>query len=57
MCRAMESLVQEEVETERLNNIRTLMETLELSADRAMAALRIPKEEWRYYQKLLERQS
>ncbi len=38
------------------NGIRNLMETMDLSAEQAMAALKVPETEWQKYMELLEKQ-
>ena len=45
MCKAFEDLRNETREEVRVNSIRNVMNTLELSAEQAMAALKIPAEE------------
>ncbi len=45
MCKAFEETRNEARETERITNIRSLMETLKLSAKQAMDALKIPSSE------------
>ncbi len=41
-------------ESERPENIRSLMQTMKLSSDQAMQALRIPESEQPKYEKLLK---
>ena len=38
-----------------LTSIKNLMETMDLTAEKAMKALKVPKEEWEKYLKLLEK--
>ena len=61
MCRAMESLVQEERELAirigRAEDLRSIMDNTNWPLDRAMAILNIPMEERQKYRELLERQS
>ena len=45
MCKAFEETRNEGREQERMDNIRSLMDSLRLSAEQAMAALKIPAEE------------
>lgn len=45
MCKAFEDLRNETLEKANLNSIRSLMNTMKLSAEQAMAALKIPVEE------------
>lgn len=42
MCKAMEDMRNEAVERNILQTIRNLMETLKLSAEEAMTAMKIP---------------
>ena len=65
MCRAVENLVKEERheamqqgmekgrETERLDMIRALMQSMNTSAEEAMRLLKVPESEWPKYKELL----
>lgn len=69
MCRAVENLVKEERheamqqgvqqgmekgrETERLDMIRALMQSMNTSAEEAMRLLKVPESEWTKYKELL----
>ena len=69
MCRAMETLVQEERELGirigreegrmegQINALRSIMENTDYTLDWAMSVLNIPMEERQKYRELLERQS
>ncbi len=49
MCKVLEDMRNEAVERSILQTIRNLMETLKLSAEDAMAAMKIPDAERRKY--------
>jgi hypothetical protein len=53
MCLAIELMKQEAVENTLILSIHNLMETLNLTAEQAMAALKIPEEERDNYLKQL----
>lgn len=45
MCKAMKDMRNEAAKETLISNIKTLMQTLKLTADQAMDALRVPQEE------------
>lgn len=53
MCQVMDDLRMDTEEKTRLNDIRNLMETLKLTAEQAMAALKMPENEQEKYMKLI----
>ncbi len=50
----LQDMKYEGAQNERLANLKTMMETLNLSADEAMDALRVPEKDRQEYRKLLE---
>lgn len=54
MCKAFEETRNEAREQAYLDNIRNLMDSLKLSAEQAMAALKVPAEEQSKYLAKLE---
>lgn len=49
-----EALKEDEREATTLRNIENIMNTLKLTVEEAMAALKIPKDEWEMYVERLE---
>ena len=53
MCKAFEEVRDKAREEKEFSNIKTLMETMSLTAQQAMDALRVPAEEQAKYAKML----
>ena len=62
MCQALYEIMKDDIDKrvqlsaqqEKFTNIKTLMETMNLSAIQAMNALRIPEEDQKKYEQLLK---
>ncbi len=54
MCNLSQGIVESTTERNTLDSIRNLMETLNLTAEEAMAALKIPKAERPKYASMLK---